>query len=58
MASNLETIDHLETLFETGSLKNKKLFDDLLSRLELLGKKLNTLIQTVHTGIQASSKKK
>src|SRR6188472_1303797 len=32
MASNLETIDHLETLYETGSLKNKILFEDLKMR--------------------------
>ena len=57
MSSNLETIDHLETLYETGSLKNKKLFEDLIAKLELLGKKLNTLIQSIEIGIRASSKK-
>jgi four helix bundle protein len=40
-ASNDETIDHLETLFETKSLKNEKLFEDLLQRLNTSGKKLN-----------------
>jgi four helix bundle protein len=58
MSSNLETIDHLETLYETESLKNKILFDDLIIRLEILGKKLNTLIQSIQAGIQTSSKKK
>jgi len=29
IASNDETIDHLETLFETGSLKSKLIYDDL-----------------------------
>jgi len=58
MSSNLETIDHLETLYETGSLKNQKLFDDLIVRLEILGKKLNTLIQSIEIGIKSNSKKK
>jgi four helix bundle protein len=57
MSSNLETIDHLETLFETESLMNKKLFDGLILRLETLGKKLNVLIQSIQSGIQTSSKK-
>ena len=57
MSSNLETIDHLETLYETGSLQNKILFDDLKMRLEILGKKLNTLIQSIETGIRSNSAK-
>jgi len=40
IASNDETIDHLETLFETDSLKNKILYDDLHVNLEILGKNL------------------
>src|SRR4029078_1725315 len=40
-SSNDETIDHLETLFETESLKNKELFISLHSRLITLGKKIN-----------------
>lgn len=40
IASNDETIDHLETLFETGSLKNKELYDNLHNKLNFLGKKL------------------
>ena len=46
-ASNDETIDHLETLFETESLKNEELYLDLHQRLETLGKKLNKFIQAV-----------
>src|SRR4030042_205801 len=42
IASNDETIDHLETLFETGSLTDEKLYDDLHKKLEKLGKKLNS----------------
>src|ERR1043166_1729342 len=29
ISSNDETIDHLDTLFETGSLKKKKLYENL-----------------------------
>lgn len=48
IASNEETIDHLETLFETESLKDKELYHTLHDRLELLGKKLNMFIQSVN----------
>jgi four helix bundle protein len=47
LASNMETIDHLETLFETGSMEDKELYVDLLNKLELLGKKLNTFCQSL-----------
>jgi four helix bundle protein len=47
LSSNDETIDHLETLFETGSLKDKEFFDSLHSKLELLGKKLNNFLVAV-----------
>jgi len=47
IASNDETIDHLENLFETGSLKNEKLCANLHKRLEILGKKLNLFIQAI-----------
>jgi len=46
-SSLLETTDHLETLYETGSLTNKDLFNDLNSRLDILGRKLNLFIQSV-----------
>lgn len=39
LSSNDETSDHLDTLFETGSLTNKKLYNYLHDRLEILGKK-------------------
>ena len=51
IASNDETIDHLETLFETGSLQNKTLYDDLHEQLEVLGKKLNLFIQSIERSI-------
>jgi four helix bundle protein len=47
ISSNDETIDHLENLFYTESLKNKEIFQDLHERLEILGKKLNNFIQAV-----------
>ena len=47
IASNDETIDHLENLFETGSLKDSQLFEDLHDRIEILGKKLNNFIQKI-----------
>ena len=47
IASNDETIDHLETLLETGSLKEKIYFENLHNRLNILGKKLNLFIQSV-----------
>jgi four helix bundle protein len=46
-SSLLETTDHLETLYETGSLTNEDLFNDLKSRLDILGRKLNLFIQSV-----------
>lgn len=47
IASKDETTDHLETLFETGSLENKSLYEDLHEQLEILGKKLNLFIQAI-----------
>jgi four helix bundle protein len=46
-ASCDETIDHLETLFETGSLVDEPLYNDLHERLDALGGKLNRFIQGV-----------
>ncbi len=45
IASNDETIDHLESLWDTGSLKNKEKFDSIHSKCELLGKKLNNFLK-------------
>ncbi len=39
-----ETIDHLDTLFETGSLTDEPLYTDLLRRFDQLGGKLNRFI--------------
>lgn len=47
LASNIETSDHLETLFETNSMQDEELYADLLAKLELLGKKLNIFFQSL-----------
>lgn len=46
-ASCDETIDHLETLFETGSLGDAALYNELHARLDMLGRKINAFIQAV-----------
>jgi len=46
-ASCDETIDHLETLRETESLTDEALFENLHTRLDQLGGKLNRFIQSV-----------
>ena len=50
IASNDETTDHLETLFETESLTDQELYHDLSERLDKLGKKLNLFIESVNKG--------
>lgn len=47
LASNDETLDHLETLYETDSLTDSDIFEDLSSRLKILGRKLNTFLQSI-----------
>ena len=47
IASCDETTDHLETLYETESLKDEALYQDLHKRLQTLGKKTNLFIQSV-----------
>jgi four helix bundle protein len=42
-----ETNDHLETLFETGSLTDEVLYHDLHARLDLLGRKLYAFTRSV-----------
>jgi four helix bundle protein len=50
IASNDETVDHLETLFETESLTDKEMYETIHDKLEVLGKKLNLFIQSVEKG--------
>jgi len=48
-ASCNETIEHLEILYDTGSLKKDR-FDYLLNEYNLLGRKLNRFISSVKEG--------
>ncbi|MBS1773228.1 MAG: four helix bundle protein [Bacteroidetes bacterium] len=41
IASNEETIDHLETLFETGSLTDESTYKELHNKIYVLSKQLN-----------------
>ena len=45
-----ETIDHLETLSETGSLFDEPLSRELSAKLDLLGRKINRFIESVEAG--------
>ena len=47
LSSNDETIDHLETLFETGSLADEVIFQDLHKRIDILGKKINRFLESI-----------
>ena len=46
-ASNDESIDHLETLFETRSLEDEQLYHELHKKINQLGKMLNKFIQSI-----------
>jgi len=50
LASADETIDHLEMLYETKSLKNQKLYEELHSQLIQLAKMINKFLQSVQAG--------
>ena len=43
-------MDHLETLFDTESLRDKALYDNIHNELEVLGKKINLFVQVLETG--------
>jgi four helix bundle protein len=47
LASCDETTDHIETLFETESLKDRLCFESLQKQLDVLGRKINNFIQSV-----------
>ena len=47
IASCDETIDHLETLFETDSLKDDAMYQDLHERLTILDKSLIRFLSSV-----------
>lgn len=44
LASNDETLDHLETLYSSGSLKDEKIFKELRNLIIRLGKEINSFI--------------
>ena len=46
-ASLDETINHLEVLFQTGSLKNERIFTELSKEIDEIGKMLTKFIQSV-----------
>jgi four helix bundle protein len=47
LSSNDETIDHLETLYETKSLTDEALYNNLLNNAQRLGKMLNNFLQAL-----------
>lgn len=47
LASNDETTDHLDILFETKSLTDEALYTRLRKKLEILGKSINLFLQTL-----------
>ncbi len=47
ISSNDETIDHLETLYDTKSLTDGDVYNGIREKLDKLGKKLNRFIQAV-----------
>ena len=47
LSSNDETIDHLETLFETGSMTDKEDYKKIHDKLTNLGKQLNGFLQAL-----------
>ncbi|MDC0935038.1 four helix bundle protein [Pirellulales bacterium] len=51
-ASCDETVDHLETLFETKSLTNQPAYSNIRQRLDQLGGMINHFIQSVDSGHQ------
>jgi four helix bundle protein len=53
LASCDETADHLDTLIITGSSQDMPLSDDISSKLETLGRKLNLFLQSVERGHQS-----
>jgi four helix bundle protein len=47
LASNDETLDHLEMLAETKSLTDLKTYDELNQKITRLGKSLNRFLQAI-----------
>ena len=47
IASLDESIDHLETLVETGSLNDQSLFENIMNKMTLLSKKMISFLRSV-----------
>ncbi|MAZ73235.1 MAG: four helix bundle protein [Flavobacteriaceae bacterium] len=47
LASNDETLDHLEILYETKSLTDEKVYEDFHERIQRLGIKINNFLQVL-----------
>ncbi|MGE0771258.1 MAG: four helix bundle protein [Cyclobacteriaceae bacterium] len=47
LSSNDESIDHLETLFETGSLKDQATYEELHKKFITLERKLNNFLKAI-----------
>lgn len=54
LASNHETLDHLETLYETRSLMDKIAYTEIHNRTVYLGKKLYNFMSAVKRNHQTS----
>jgi four helix bundle protein len=54
LASTDETIDHLETLYETGSLEDETQFQQLHDRLNILSKMINNFLSAVQESHQST----
>jgi four helix bundle protein len=50
LASNDETLDHLETLIETKSLADESIYKNLHDKIETLGKQLNNFLKAINNG--------
>jgi four helix bundle protein len=48
LASNDETLDHLEMLAETKSLTDVQLYEQLSNKIQLLSKRLRTFIKSIN----------
>ena len=55
IASNDESIDHLETLFKTGSFKDNKKNESLFTRMNELGRKLNLFFRRLKRTIKVKN---
>ncbi len=53
LASNDETLDHIETLFETESLEDMEVFQTLHFKIEKLGKKINNFLASIEKNHQS-----